>query len=73
MKSLSDYDGQVVLVVNTASNCGFTPQYEGLEEIYRMYKDRGFVVLGFPPAISSAVKSLGLKRRFRNSLTATIQ
>ncbi len=48
MKSLSDYDGQVVLVVNTASNCGFTPQYEGLEEIYRMYKDRGFVVLGFP-------------------------
>ncbi|PLX67440.1 MAG: glutathione peroxidase [Denitrovibrio sp.] len=48
MKSLSDYEGQVVLVVNTASNCGFTPQYEGLEEIYRMYKDKGFVVLAFP-------------------------
>jgi len=48
MKDLSDYEGQVVLVVNTASNCGFTPQYEGLEEIYRMFKDRGFVVLGFP-------------------------
>ncbi|PLX68388.1 MAG: glutathione peroxidase [Denitrovibrio sp.] len=48
MKNLSDYEGQVVLVVNTASNCGFTPQYEGLEEIYRMYKDQGFVVLGFP-------------------------
>ena len=48
MRSLSDYDGKVVLVVNTASNCGFTPQYEGLEELYRLYKDRGFVVLGFP-------------------------
>ena len=48
LKSLSDYDGQVVLVVNTASNCGFTPQYEGLEEIYRMFKDEGFVVLAFP-------------------------
>lgn len=48
MKSLSDYEGQVVLAVNTASDCGFTPQYEGLEELYRMYKDRGFVVLAFP-------------------------
>jgi len=48
VKNLSDYEGNVVLVVNTASNCGFTPQYEGLEELYRMYKDKGFVVLGFP-------------------------
>jgi glutathione peroxidase len=48
MKDLSDYDGKVVLVVNTASRCGFTPQYEGLEELYRMYADRGFVVLAFP-------------------------
>jgi glutathione peroxidase len=45
---LSGYRGQVLLIVNTASKCGFTPQYEGLEAIYRQYKDRGFTVLGFP-------------------------
>ena len=45
---LCQYAGQVVLVVNTASYCGFTPQYKGLEAIYRRYKSRGFVVLGFP-------------------------
>ena len=45
---LSEFKGQVVLVVNTASKCGFTYQYEGLERIYRKYRDRGFVVLGFP-------------------------
>ncbi|ADD69272.1 Peroxiredoxin [Denitrovibrio acetiphilus DSM 12809] len=48
MKNLDEYSGKVVLAVNTASKCGFTPQYEGLEEIYRMYKDQGFVVLAFP-------------------------
>jgi len=48
VKSLSDFEGEVVLVVNTASDCGFTPQYEGLEELYRKYKDQGFVVLAFP-------------------------
>ena len=46
--NLEAYRGQVLLVVNTASKCGFTPQYAGLEELYRTYKDRGFAVLGFP-------------------------
>ncbi|MBC9031447.1 glutathione peroxidase [Sphingomonas sp. JC676] len=45
---LSGYDGQVMLIVNTASKCGFTPQYAGLEELYRAHKDQGFAVLGFP-------------------------
>ena len=47
-EALSDYVGNVVLVVNTASACGLTPQFEGLEKLYRDYKDRGFDVLGFP-------------------------
>ncbi|PKO37426.1 MAG: glutathione peroxidase [Betaproteobacteria bacterium HGW-Betaproteobacteria-6] len=42
------YRGKVLLIVNTASQCGFTPQYAGLEELYRTFKERGFVVLGFP-------------------------
>jgi glutathione peroxidase len=45
---LSAYDGQVLLIVNTASKCGFTPQYAGLEALYRAHKDKGFAVLGFP-------------------------
>lgn len=47
-ESLEAYQGQVVLVVNTASKCGFTRQYDGLQELYETYRDRGFVVLGFP-------------------------
>ena len=46
--SLADHRGQVMLIVNTASKCGFTPQYAGLEALYRKYKDRGLVILGFP-------------------------
>lgn len=46
--SLGDYAGKVLLIVNTASQCGFTPQYAGLEQIYRQFKDRGLEVLGFP-------------------------
>jgi glutathione peroxidase len=45
---LADYKGKVILVVNVASRCGFTPQYAALESIYEKYKDQGFVILGFP-------------------------
>jgi glutathione peroxidase len=47
-KKLGDYSGQVLLVVNVASKCGLTPQYAGLESLYRKFKDKGFAILGFP-------------------------
>ena len=48
MFSLSNYKEKVMLIVNTATKCGFTPQYEGLEKLYKEYKDRGFEILDFP-------------------------
>lgn len=47
-KALSDYQGKVLLIVNTASECGFTPQYKGLQEMYEQFKDQPFEILGFP-------------------------
>jgi glutathione peroxidase len=63
--SLSQYKGKGLLIVNVASRCGFTPQYEGLEKLYEKYKDKGFEVLGFPcnqfgaqePGTESEIKS----------------
>lgn len=46
--SMSDFKGKTVVVVNTASKCGLTPQFEGLEELYKKYNDKGLVILGFP-------------------------
>jgi glutathione peroxidase len=64
--TLADHAGEVLLIVNVASKCGLTPQYETLETLQRTYADRGFSVLGFP-ATSSAARSRGPRRRSRPS------
>ena len=46
--SISDYKGKVILIVNTATGCGFTPQYDGLQDLYEKYRDKGFEILDFP-------------------------
>ena len=46
--ALAEHEGKVLLIVNTASQCGFTPQYQGLEQLYQQFRDEGFVILGFP-------------------------
>lgn len=63
--NLSEYKGKALLIVNTATGCGFTPQYEGLENLYKQYKDQGFEILDFPcnqfgnqaPGTESEIKS----------------
>jgi len=53
-QGLGQYKGRVVMVLSTCQQCGFTPQYERLQKLYTTYKDRGFVILGFPPMIPLA-------------------
>ena len=64
--TLEPFRGQVLLIVNVASKCGFTPQYEGLEALYRKYHERGFAVLGFP-CDQFGHQEPGTKPRSRNS------
>lgn len=68
--SMSEYKGKVVLIVNTASKCGFTKQYEGLEELYEKYKDQGFVILGFP-CNQFGAQEPGANEEIKNFCTST--
>ena len=65
---LEEFQGKVIMVVNTASRCGFAPQYKGMEEIYRKYQDQGFVVLVFLVMIS--IKNFLVTRKSKNSVKA---
>ncbi|HMK39041.1 MAG TPA: glutathione peroxidase [Bacteroidota bacterium] len=67
---LSKYRGKVILIVNVASECGFTPQYKDLESLYRKYKDRGFVILGFP-ANNFGAQEPGTDQQIKTFCTAT--
>ena len=67
---LADYRGKVILIVNVASQCGYTPQYSALESIYEKYKGQGFVILGFP-ANNFGAQEPGTKRSRRSARAST--
>ena len=69
-QKMDDYRRKTLLIVNVASECGFTPQYEGLQALYNKFVDRGFVVLGFP-VISSGTRSRAAKQRSSSSAPGT--
>ena len=66
---LSAYKGKVIMLVNVASRCGYTPQYSALESIYEKYKDRGFVIIGVPPT-TLAARNPAPTRKSRRSARA---
>ena len=70
--SLKSYDGKVVMLVNVASKCGFTPQYAGLEALYEKYKDRGFVIVGVP-ANNFAQQEPGTNEEIKKFCTQQVQ